>query len=385
MRRWFALAQGPEASMYDCYQEIDDTMIYQGLLRLDALKRALGEDPLIIVVTGHHWSCVDVILPKIKERMLRQALPHMVEDVIWVPATEMHCVLPAQYTPGEHCTVWVLSRDFMQAWKQILASEGLKVTALIPACLLLPVSAHHTAMMLYEDSLWVRHHATQGYCLHVIEAQALIAKLVSSPDVDAYGELPKSFTEKFTHVHRQMLRLQDCLKQAQDFPVNFLQGAFKPQRARQHTHQKPMIAAGLVFACALVVHMVYLGASHAILSTRLSHLKAETLALYQRVYPDATAVSSPRALIARALQAQGSTENPLSELLDALATAMQAHPLQISQLDYREQHLSVTGMVDDFSAMEALVAQLKASGISVVQQRAEQVADKVELSLMLSH
>lgn len=384
MKRWFVLAQGPQAAELDCYEVRDDKIIPHGYLRVEDLQKQAGMDPVVIAMTAHLWTCVDLVLPAIKPALLYKALPHMVEDAVLSPADEIHCALPQGYTPGEACTVLVMAQATVQGWVDWALAHGLNIQALIPAYTLLPIMSGHMGMMLYHDTLWIRYTHFQGYCVPMTLARSMWDKLITHEHVDLYGEMDQDIKEKLSCIHPQMLRLQDCLLQADTFTVNFLQGHFKPRKHKDKTQRRPMILTLGLCLTALMVHIIYLGVSHVVLSSRLSAFKLESLALYQKAYPDATSVTSPKTLITRALGQGSAGSNVFAETLSALAQATVTHPLHIQQIEYRDKHLVVMGSVGDFTQVEGLIQMLKDKGYVAEQQKAQQAEGKVDISLLIA-
>lgn len=385
MKRWFVLSQGPQASTVDCYQWNNDKIVHHGSVSPDVLKKQAGDEPIVLVLTSNQWSCIDVLLPKIKLALLRKALPHMVEEAILSGADEIHCVLPSHYTLGESCTVMVVSRELMQAWRDWVRLHDLNLEAMIPAYTLLPITNGHMGMMVYEHSLWIRYSETKGYCLDYDEVKILMPKLITCEHLDLFGDIEETIKNQFSSVHTQMLRLKDCLQQTDHFPINLLQADFKP-RQKQHSTRFNTLSLSLgLFVFALILHVLYLGVSYTVLHSRLSELQQEALSLYQKVYPEATVVSSPKVLMTRALNHEGGAgEYILVDLLSTLSRATVDHPMILQQLDYRDRRLTVTGTVSDFTHLEFIMQTLKMAGYAVEQQKAQQTENHVEVTILMS-
>lgn len=384
MKRWVVLAQGPQETELDCYEVSGEQVIVHGKINAETLHKLAGIDPIVVAITGHHWTCVDVTLPNIKPTLLQQALPHMVEDTVLSSPDEIHCALPQKYQAGELCTVLVMARDAMQGWVDWSRHHGLNMQALIPAYCLLPMTQDHMSMISYDNTLWLRYTDTQGYCVPLSLADTLLDKLITHEHIDLFGDITLNIKEKLSTIHPQMLRLQDCILHTDTFAVNFLQGDFKARKHKDKTKRGLKLMTLCLGVTALVAHMVYLGVSHVVLSARLAALKQESLALYQKAYPDATVVTSPKTLITRALGEGAAGSNRFVEILSVLAQAADAYPLKIQQIEYRDKQLVVMGSVRDFMQLEGIVQVLKEKGYVAEQQKAEQADGRVEVSLLIA-
>ncbi len=352
-----------EMTNVDVYFLQDDHISSYLNVVLSEAKMLVGDTDVCFLFPTEWVSFVDIVLPQIKPSLLKAVVPNMIEEYIVEPIENVHWALAADYQ-GEKTTVAVMNRAHIENTINMCKTAGIDIETLCPDIYLIPMPENTWEMWNVEDRVCVRQDKWHGFVLAASESDAWF-KAIRHPV--RVAEFTDAWVKNF---------LQSPV------PINLLQGEFviKPKRSNINLLKKSLYA----LAGSVAFYFAYLIVSGVILSHRLNVLQEETLALYQQAIPGATHATSPRVVLTRELQKRGQSNHRFFVLLSALGDALSKSPgIQLTSIQFSENHLSATVQTKDFSTLDAWTANLSHQSISFKQESAEQTDDHVTARIQL--
>lgn len=336
----------------------DETLTFIGDFALDEVAAHTGQAPLTGYLPTEQVSFIEVSLPKTSEKRLRLALPSLVEDAVASNPEENFYALAAGYQPGEACTLAVISLEYLQQKIADCLKAGLNLTCLTTDCFLLPTPQEGVCKLIDRDRIVVRTGAKQGFALQKHHAVLIMKELDGAPEFAPTAE--------------------------ETPPFNFLQGtlAVKPPKKPVTRMKVLYYALGGCFAAHILV-LIILGS---VLDQRLDTLRDKTLHLYSQAFPGALKVTSPKAMIERELKNYGThTQDPFISLLASTSLALaQIEGVNLHQMDYQQQRLTLQLTLPNLDSLEGLTDKLSSAGLQVKPQQITEQDNTIRVDLIIT-
>lgn len=318
----------------------------QGAFPLETIASTVSGEPVSVFFSTQHVSFIDTVLPKTTEKRLRLALGALVEDEIASPPENNFFALPQDYVPGQSTTLAVIHLSYLENMIQACQAAGLNMVSLAPDCFLLPLPTQGLVKFVDDNRVIVRSEAKKGLAIPSEHAALIMKELDSVPSIKP--DLNESL------------------------PYNFLQAQFKLQAPKKSLGKLTWvyIALGGLFA----LHFLSLIIVGAVLSNRLDTIESQNLVLFDKVFPGAKKISSPKVLIERELQKHGGGSfDPIFNLLTDLSNALsKSSGAVLDTLDYTPGRLTAVLTLPDTNALDALNTALKNDNVNFEQEVNEQ-------------
>lgn len=380
----------------------------EGVGDLAALKSAVADNPVTLLVPGALVRCFQTQLPPLSAAKTRQALPYAVEDALAITPEQCHFALFAV----DHGMVdaAVIDHDTFLDFITPLQKEGIRLNTCVPEQLLLPWQEHGWTLVVGPECSWLRYGQWQGCAIATPDLPMVLQTFVAEHDVPEQlqvhllnGMTQNDLTEHarvfFSHLEERNceIRFGDegqnkrflpfIVSQQPSFAVqaNLLQGEFKVKSAGTPSRKLWWTTAsawGLV-ALLFIVGKFY---QHHQLTNELALTQHNILTQYQRVFPGSVTANSPRIVFSRALAEleQGAVTSPLLFELSALGQALQELPgVKLGNLSFANERTAVSLRLADFGDLEKLVQLLEQHGVSVKKDAAVAKEKHVEAKLQL--
>ena len=174
---------------------------------------------------------------------------------------------------------------------------------------------------------------------------------------------------------------------AQPCALNLLQGEFfvKPKTSKT---KRLWYWAGIVGGLIIATLLLQASMQYHKLKSEYDSVHAQTLALYQSVFPGETNINNARAQLEPLLTASGSAaNNPLFNYLQAVSKPLlETSNVTLQQVTLHENKLQLEVVVPDFAALSQLESALSIQGLTVKQESASLENDEVlaRLNITLS-
>lgn len=358
------------------FGQITQTTLHGDLLQL---KSFANEYDFVVIVPAEDVLLTETTLPKLSRSRLLQALPFALEEELIDDLTELHFAIGEQQKNGS-LSVAVVSKQKMAAWLAILKEMDVTPSILIPASLAIDHIENNWHICSLNEMNLVRTGKYSGFgCDQQNLAMMLELKLSETIEKPPVELIRSTLSEEAF--------LKNIAKKIATLPmINLLQGTYPPKR--ESTESKKIwrfagMAALAWIALLFFSHFI----SFIILHFRLSHIEREIGAIYQKNFPQATALVSPKERMQSKIKKLLSEANGnvlLSLLADIGKSLAETENVQLKHLDYRNNQLSLEIASNSFDNVDAFSARLTKLGLTVKQQNAATVESQVKATLLIS-
>ncbi len=364
----------------------------EGLRRLaegadGAPPLAASEVTVVGLVPNAHVLCLQAQVPGRRSGQVRQALPYVAEEFVAGDIEDLH-IACGPISSGAPVRCCLIAKPLLADWLACLKSVDLAPAHLVAESELLPEAPDSACVLLDHNSALIRCGGEAA----VVERSSLSAVLGTLDDlsvrfvngaptdiersllaaemaVETHNGAAKSAMQYFAERWRQ-----------RDGAIELLQGDYKPAPARASNAPRWRSVAIL---CAIWLLLALSGfvAKGWWTSNQADALEAETLALYQGIFPQDRTVSAQN--LRRRLQARlgASTTAPQTNLVTYLGhlAAVISPPMTVAGLNYDEARgeFSADLLVPQYNDVDLLREALAERGLSAEIASAEQVEEGV--------
>lgn len=235
----------------------------------------------IVWVPSEQLSFTDCQMPPTR-KMLRQMVSFALEDQVLEPIEKLHFALGS---PGaDTISTIVISRQRMDEWAELLATEGIGERLLLPDIYALPFEEGRVSIWHEGNRCLLRNGAHSGFA-GSLEWISVIAGMESYTNrLDIYSDHIEALPEEWRTLARPLLAPLDEMMlrcNGQDV-INLLQsdyGTSNPIAA----WVRPWRAAAAVMLVALAAHMGNMTVAGHLLNTQADELRSATTGLFKTI------------------------------------------------------------------------------------------------------
>ncbi len=328
----------------------------------------LGEDEEVIGVVPGEWVTTHTVnLPTKTRKQFNQALPFALEESISEDVSNMHFVCP-NWRPAADVQVLSVSKEKMQYWQDLANDNRLPITQLLPDHALLPFhEAAEGSIAVSGDTVVARHTDLGGV---TIDDSLVDVWLMDIPMAATVAVNDEELTQKLIEAHPNRdfrhWAFGDKLRHWLEYPVasaiDLWGDSYRPRVARlgSRIFAKPFILLG--FAVLLFLgHDAYRYIS---LRAEINNLDQKMVTILKQSVPDAPDIAGgdARTYMERAINrglAQANERTVHSNLADA-ASVLKSMRATLIELNYQNEELLLTCVLNDFSQVDALTKQFNA-------------------------
>ncbi|MGQ0619404.1 MAG: type II secretion system protein GspL [Panacagrimonas sp.] len=363
-----------------------------------SLEQALALAPgrrLILFAPTADVRLTTATVPAKQAAKVLQAVPFALEDQVAEDVDLLHFAIGPRQVDDSH-PVAVVSRRRMDAWLGPIQSRGLRIDALVPETLALPVDPDplHWHALADGSQVTVRNGAWSGFTCEIEE----LLTFLTLADADKTHRLRLRVTadsatdwtlldwplELFPGVPGSLAALAATYRP--ETAINLLQGSYALGRDLNKVWQPWRLAAGMAVAWIAVAAIAF-GIDTWRLNAELDRQNEANLARFQSLFPNETKVVDMGAQLDQQVRALAGASGGggVFPLLEALTPALAATgDLKLTGLQYRDGvlFLSLTG--PDLQSLESLrnwFAQNRGAALEVQSANAESGTAQIRAKL----
>ncbi|WP_076944074.1 type II secretion system protein GspL [Serratia oryzae] len=317
------------------------------------LVRLLAAYPAWVLVPASEFAFHQVTLPRRARRQSLQVLPFMLEEQLATEVERLHFAILQQ--SGDVCDVAVVEKSAMRQWISRCEQLSVRVQALLPDVLMLPLIADGWSAVCLNDQWLFRREAHAGM---IVESSWLAELLAMSapPVIESYSPPPMQAQGL---AQWRVRPARDVLQLAAEGEIyrgaDLRQGEFTPS-SPWRAGLRPWRPVMLALAGYLLLLCVDAGWSHYRLWQQSEHWRQESVRLYKQLFPTERNVVNPRVQMQQHLQQlQPTAQAGLNEQvrqLQQLLTGASTLRLQALAYDAGSKELKVDLHAASFQALE---------------------------------
>lgn len=362
------------------------------------LEQALALAPgrrLILFAPTTEVRLTTATVPAKQAAKVLQAVPFALEDQVAEDVDLLHFAIGPRQPDDSH-PVAVVARKRMDAWLAPIQSRGLRIDALIPESLALPVDADmaHWSALADRSQVIVRNGLWSGFACDIEE----LLSFLSLADADKAHTLRLRITadnstdwtlldwplELFPGVPCTLAALAATYKP--ETSINLLQGAYALGRDLNKVWQPWRVAAGMA-AAWVAIAVIAFGIDTWRLNTELKRQNQANVARFQALFPSESRVVDLSAQLDQQLRALSGAGGGggVFPLLEALTQALSAtQGLKLTGLQYRDGALFLSLTGSDLQSLESLrnwFAENRVAALEVQSANAESGGAQIRAKL----
>ena len=326
---------------------------------------------VILLVPIEDVLTVPVTIPSRQARKIRQALPYMLEELLFAPLESVHIAILGRTEPNT-VHVAAVAHERMRAWAGLFKDMGLTLRAMLPDALLLPLPGTRLAMHVdtSADRVLVRLGPAQGFgCAPAALANFLKASGAESRELEeCSGSLLSLAREEYGRDAAGYERM------------NLLQGAYSVNGKKQGLREW-LVPLAIAVSLVLVAQVGFNLISGYVLGERARELQREATALYQELFPADTRIVNIRTQMQGHLAAQApapssraSFQHLLVEIAGGLTEGME---IQRLRYDANSGQLDVDVKAANYAEFDAMQKALDGRGLELKISSASQEGDGI--------
>jgi len=309
-----------------------------GLNDLPSLtEKAQGRD-LRVFVSSLAVAWHNIEIPHKSRRQLQQVIPFALEDELAEDIDNLHFAWPEQLPKSDQIPVLVVAKRAIDRWLEALAAAKLRPSALYPDFFMLPVVDQQWSVADFTEAWVIRQGPWQALSLDPYlatyvqpEGDEVLAKIVS------YGEIDWPQPPAIIEAGEQTLALELGAQLAKHEAVNLLQGDYRVQQKTAFNigpWKFPAVAAAALVALLFVDKMVTVVE----LEREAQQVRQQYEQLYLETFPEESRVVDVRSQLQQHVaRTGGASGGGVVALLNELAPAFRAAPIELTSLNYDQQ------------------------------------------------
>jgi type II secretion system protein L len=347
---------------------------------------------LVLVVPAQKVLLQQVAFEAHERKLLRQTVPYSLEEHLIDDVDTLHFALGP--SAGAQVPVAIIDKRWLNAWLEQCRQAGLDIKRVLPEQLLLPYREHCWTLCVGPERWVVRVGAYRGFAMEPENATLALQLLL-----DGAAELPRQLLVQSKEPLENLLpQLPELLRGIvevvdkndavpMDNPIiDFLQGAF----ARTLPWRRWWLqwrTAAIVFAIAVVVHVIAGGVQHYRLNKQNIALRQQIEAVYRTVEPRGV-VNDPELQLRRKLQAlqshQGGSVLPLLQQVGGALKTIDGIAVQNLTYSEHQGELRVSLSANAFKDVEAVRVAIANTGLNAQLVGSNTDGDKTRAQLRIT-
>lgn len=329
-------------------------------LRRASLDSLEGIKQVWLVADARDVSLLEVNLPPLTGARLRQALPNVVEEFLLQDVSRC-LVVPGPAVADGKRLVGVIDRDWVEFVVGAFARRQMRVEAMWPAQLALPIEADRWSLACAHDALALRTGAASGIGWNAGEdpahrAEAIVAILEAGAAMGPKPEKLKAYMEDADWQKPVQKAAQRCgmtvemvrLPVVREAPIDLLLGRASGMKATMaQVDWRAWKAPAALAAASVIVALLGLNIHWGMQNSEKVAMRQEMERKFRAAFPGTQAVIDPVLQMKRnvaALRAQSGRAGPddFVPLVGRFAQAMGPKGTDaVAAIEYREGELKV--------------------------------------------
>ncbi len=340
---------------------------------LDSPEVPIANSMIVGVVPGGDVTIREVEIPARQRSKVVAAIPFALEDSLSADIETLHFSL-LKWAPGTPAQVGICSRDKIDQWCQDAADAGLRLDAIVPDFLLLPLhpqsrmtvartgdnelavrSADGSALVLDEDMLeyWWQDLDEESRAVAVND-NAIARKLVAAGGSQvSEWNIGDNFTS--------WLANQD---EPPSLDMSLMQGDFEAEH--RGNSSIGLKVAAVIFGLSLAIKLGSDGAEYFWLTKRSDQLNTEIQQIWAKTFPGSKQVDPFTARIQmenklNQLRSGITGSGDFQQLLSVVSRAVPQSEARVEEVAFRDNELILTCSTADFAGLDRFKQRIEQS------------------------
>ncbi len=337
-----------------------------------------------LVLSSIDIATAQVEVPNKAQRLLRKAVPYMLEDEIATSVDDLFFAF-AERNKNNQLPVRGIERVYLESLLEQFKLAEIRLSEIVVDIDLLSSPEEGITLLMTESQcLTVDDKSVRWHC-HPDDFTWLIQKQISDDDLEdelpvaiplnIYSEQP---TDEFVHQlpvgrfapqHHQVSDVFEFMLEQERKGINLLQAEYEPKKESSRLTDF-LIKVASIAGFVLLTHLIYQGSNIYTLSEKKQQLDAQKITLYKQAFPGTKKIRNPEKSMRTYIKNIGSSSGSgdfLSLLISSselLTDLSKIYPTNINYENTRSE-LRLDVIASDLVILDNYAEALKASGHQV--------------------
>jgi len=370
--------------------------------QLDDCELAKGQN-VVLLIPGSLVTLTKAAIPTRSHQRALKAIPYALEDQLINDVDTLHFA-HGNKRPDDAIPVAIIDQQRMRDWLKTSTELDIKLDAVIPDMLSIPLHELGWSILIQGDVALVRTGTQSGFsfdCENLTQALTLALVETSEPKPEriylylAENLIPVGLLELFRdkeieceqiHISENPIKLLHQ-NYRPDQGINLLQGDYRPQ-SRYISLLKPWRTPAILIAITILVEVMLMTVQNSSLNNRLSTLQAQQTTLYKTTFPQVKRVEDPVLQMQQKLsQFRATLGSQGQDFVDLLSRSAKALALnkgtQITGIKFQKGKLELELNLTSLSNLDPLKEQLNKLNLNVEVLSANASGERVSARLRI--
>jgi len=350
---------------------------------LSCLAEMVGTDGVSLVLSAIDITAAQVEVPNKALRLLRKAVPYMLEDEIATSVDDLFFAF-ADKPQKNSLSVRAIERDYLDSLIEVFSSAEIRLNEILVDIDL--IKPPEEGIKLVVDSslcLSVDSKNSRWHC-HPDDYSWLIQKQISGSEdeelpvampLEIYSENPVDVfvhqlpVGRFASESHHVADICEWMLEQNNSAINLLQAEYEPKKESSKLRSFLTKVATIV-GFTLLAHLFYQGTNIYTLAEKKEQLDKQKITLYKQAFPEAKKIRNPEKSMKVYVNSLGSSSGD-SDFLSLLSSTSQQlkdltkiYPTNISY-DHTRGELRLDVIASDLTVLDQYAESLRANGHQV--------------------
>ncbi len=368
---------------------------------LSCLSQMAAKAKVNLIISSSDAFSAQVDLPKKAQRLLRKAVPYILEEEIASPVEELFFALGDRNAKGQ-LEVRAIDKNYLEKILAEFKQAEISLQAIYLDSDLIAAPEEGIRLLIHQQECWFINQDNERWTCHLDDFNWLIQKYLASDqeddlpvaipleiyageDVDAFIKgLPVG---RFAVDTNYFEDLYSFLLDNQTSCINLLQAEYEAKQ-ESSSSQVFLVQTAKVASWVLALFLVYQAALIYTLSEKKHQLDQQKKMIYKQAFPKTKKVRDPvrsmEAYLAKigASGGEGSFLTLLATVSDELKDLSKIYPTNLSY-DNQRKELKIDLIASDLTGLDQFVEALTKAGLKVDRSSETQRGDGYSSRLTL--
>lgn len=377
-----------------------------------SLPPASSYHDAVLIIPGTHVALKSLSIPPLSPKKLTKAIPYLIEEACAESINNLHITL-INNGKNKQGNVTVISKTLLRQWLKLLSEQGIKVSAIIPETLLLPLHGQDWTLFVEADMAFLQLSNYQGITIELDLLPELINQLltqvnnttltqnkktsivspINKPTIHFYTSMKANYQPILDKIHTKialhaldtpLLPLLANNLALRSQPANLLQGEF--QATQGPTTRNWVVSFFLIGALLISMYALKI-TEHRHLKQSLADTNESTLFDYRKIFPDATNLGSAQVQVSQRLDELQLANQP-NTFLNLLAFAglslENTTGIRLLALNFTQQELGLQIDSNSAARLDSIANQLQQRGATIKEQSVTSQGDEIIGSITIA-
>jgi len=371
---------------------------------LNCISQMAMQAKVHLVIASSDAFSTQVQVPKKAQRLLRKAVPYMLEEEVASPVEEMFFAL-GERNKNEQLEVRAINRNYLERILEEFKAAEIEIKALYLDHDFIAPPELGIRLVIDQQECWFISQESERWTCHIDDFNWLIQKYLAS---DSDEELPVAIpleiyagqecdtfvrnlpVGRFAVEQNYFDDLNQFLLDNQSRPINLLQAEYEPKKETS-SRRFFLIQTAKVASWVLAAFLVYQTTLIYTLSEKKQQLVKQQISIYKQAFPKVRKVRMPYRSMKSYLSKIGATSGDgnflslLSSVSNEIQDLSKIYPTNLSY-DNQRKELKLDLIASDLMVLDQFADALKKSGHSVERssetQRGSGYSSRITLKKM---